>query len=91
MKIYDKLKFDKSIILIAYYNSETRNNIYFKEESKMAKINYDAMKEYLDDVAATKEKDYIPSDMKEVVKLGTNVKRYREEEYYGRGKRRWWK
>ena len=29
MKIYDKLKFDKSIILIAYYNSETRNNIYF--------------------------------------------------------------
>ena len=52
------------------------------------RINYDAMKEYLDDVAATKERDYIPNDRKEVIKLGTTVKRYRSE--YN-GKRRWWK
>lgn len=57
----------------------------------MARISYEGMKEYMDDVAATNE-DYIPRDMKEVklVKLGTNIKRYRDE-YHGKGKRRWWK
>lgn len=54
----------------------------------MARISYDGIKEAIDEIAATKEQDYIPSyDMKEV-KLVTTVKRYRSEYY---GKRRWWK